>query len=175
MTQLSSKGMYVLIIVSVIVIAVALAVVYRNKQFDKGASALKSQNYTEAMNTLKPLAEMGDSMSQYLLGQMFAFGWGVNKDDTKAMEWFRRAGMWYSGQGDKAAEAAYYVGEQYAEKKKYDEAIKWYRTAAEGGSRQAAEALAKAYEDATLGLERNMELASSWREKAKNALPSKAP
>jgi len=152
---------------------VVLAVVYRNMQFDRGTSAIKSQNYGKAMKALKPLADLGDSMSQYLLGQMFAFGWGVTQDNGQAMYWFRRAGMWYSGQGDKGAEAAFYVGKEHAERKNYTEAIRWYRVAAEGGARQAAIALSKAYEEGSHGLQRDPEQARSWKEKADNALPSR--
>lgn len=152
-----------------------LAIVYRNIQLDRGTSALKSQNYGKAIKALKPLAELGDSMPQYLLGQMFAFGWGVEQDDKQAMYWFRRAGMWRSGQGDKAAEAAYYVGEENAERKNYAEAVKWYRVAAEGGSRQASLVLSKAYEEGSLGLQRDSEQARSWKEKAEKALPPNAP
>lgn len=155
--------------------AVVLAVVYRNIQVERGTSALKSQNYTEAMKVLKPLAVLGDSVPQYLIGQMFAFGWGVKKDDGQAMYWFRRSGMWHSGKGDKAAEAAYYVGEANAERKNHTEAIKWYRVAAEGGSRQAAIALSKAYENGALGLQRAPEQARFWKEKAEKAPPLKVP
>lgn len=152
---------------------IVLVVVYRNIQFDRGTSAIKSQNYDKAMKALKPLAQLGDSMSQYLLGQMFAFGWGVPQDDGQAMYWFRRARMWYSGRGDKGAEAAFYVGKENAEQNKDSEATKWYRVAAEGGSRQAAIALSKAYEEGSHGLRRDPEQARSWKEKADNALPSR--
>ena len=160
MINLPHKAIYVVLLAAVIIgVAVAMAVLYRNIQLDKGLSALKSQNYAEAMKRLKPLAELGDSVSQYELGHMFAFGSGVAKDDAQAMYWFRRAAMEYSGQGDKAAEAAYYVGEENAERKNYTEAVRWYRVAAEGGSRQAAVALSKAYEEGSLSLQRDPEQA----------------
>lgn len=168
------KAGYVILIV-LLVGVVALAFVYRNIQLDRGMSALKSQNYGEAMKALKPLAELGDSMPQYLLGQMFAFGWSAKRDDEQAMYWFRRAAMWYSGQGDKGAEAAYYVGERFAEQKNNADAVHWYRVAADGGSRQAAEVLAKAYEVGGLDLKPDPEQARSWREKAAKALPAKTP
>ncbi len=167
------KAGYVILVVLLVSTVAGLAIVYRNSQIDRGTSALKSQNYGEAMKVLKPLAQLGDTMPQYLLGQFFAFGWGVNEDDEQAMYWFRRAGMWYSGQGDKAAEAAYYVGEKYAEQKNHAKAVKWYRVAAEGGSRQAAVVLSKAYEEGSLGLQRDPEQARSWREKAEKTLPPK--
>lgn len=175
--NLSSLGKagYAIMVILLAGAIVVLVIVYRDIQLDRGTSALKSQNYDKAMKTLKPLAELGDSTPQYILGQMFAFGWGVKQDNEQAMYWFRRAGMWYSGQGDKAAEAAYYVGKEKAEQKNYTEAVRWYRVAAEGGSRQAAVALGKAYEEGLLGLQRDREQARFWKEKAEKPLPSKAP
>lgn len=148
------------------------ALVYRNMQLDRGLSAFKSENYSEAMNILLPLAKIGDSMPQYMLGQMYAFGWGVTKDDDQAMYWFRRAAMWYSGHGDKGAEAAYYVGETHVEHRDNAEALKWYRIAAEGGSRRAAEVLGRAYRKGELGLVPDSSQAKHWTEKAKDLAPA---
>lgn len=99
--NLSSLGKagYAIMVILLAGAIVVLVIVYRDIQLDRGTSALKSQNYDKAMKTLKPLAELGDSTPQYILGQMFAFGWGVKQDNEQAMYWFRRAGMWYSGQG----------------------------------------------------------------------------
>src|ERR1700741_2059233 len=119
------------------VVLVLAAVVLRNTQLDAGASALKSGAYTAAYEKLKPLAQLGDSHAQYLLGQMYAFGWGVPKSDDDAIRWFRKAGMWSEGTTDPAAAAEYYVGRSYAEgqgvPKDEAESSKWLRRGAEGG------------------------------------------
>jgi len=161
------KAGYVVVVILLVGAIIVLAIVYRNIQLDQGTSALKSQNYGEAMKTLKPLAELGDSTSQYLLGEMFAFGYGVKQDDEQAMYWFRRAGrMWGIGHGYTAAGAAYYVGEKNVARRNYIEAVKWYRVAAEGGYRQAATTLSKAYDEGSLGLQRDFEQARYWNKKA---------
>ena len=128
------------LVVVVLVIASALAVtLLRNAELDAGGFALKTGDYPTALKKLRPLAYLGDGMAQYLLGQMYAFGWGVARNDEEAVGWFRRAGMWSEGTRDRAATAEYYVGREYAEGGVVprDEAIsrKWFERAAKGGYR----------------------------------------
>jgi TPR repeat protein len=115
------------------------AVVGRNAQFDAGAAALKSSDYATALKQLKPLAQLGDSHSQYLLGQMYAFGWGVPRDDEAAILWFRRAAMWSEGLADPAAAAEYYVAQNYFQgvgvQRNDVDANKWLKRATDGGYR----------------------------------------
>jgi uncharacterized protein len=118
--------------------AIVLAgIVFRNARLDSGTGALKSGSYAVAYQKLKPLAQLGDSKAQYLLGQMYAFGWGVPKSDEDAIRWFRKAAMWSEGTTDPAAAAEYYVGRSYAEgqgvPKDEVESAKWFRRAAAGG------------------------------------------
>lgn len=122
----------------VLTVALILAgIAFRNTQLDAGTGALKSGDYMVAYQKLKLLAQLGDSKAQYLLGQMYAFGWGVPKSDEAAIGWFRKAAMWSEGASDPAAAAEYYVGQSYAEgqgvSKDESESSKWFRRAAEGG------------------------------------------
>jgi TPR repeat protein len=131
-----------LIAVVILVVVGGSAVVFRNDTLDAGASALKVGDYRKAFEKLSTLARLGDSKAQYLLGQMYAFGWGVSKSDDEAIKWFRKAGMWSEGTTDAAAAAEYYVGQGYAEgigvTRNEAESQKWFRRAAEGGYRPSA-------------------------------------
>lgn len=113
------------------------AVVLRNVEFDGATDALKTSDYATALKKLRPLAALGDSHAQYLLGQMYAFGSGVPKNDDAAIAWFRRAGLWSKGLPDPAAPADYYVAQNYLEgrgvQKDEVEANKWFKRAADGG------------------------------------------
>jgi len=134
------KKLTLIIICAASVAALGIAlVVVRNMQLDQATAALKTSDYTTALKKLQPLAQLGDSHAQYLLGQMYAFGWGVPRNDDAAIEWFRRAAMWSEGLTDPAAAAEYYVGESYRDgrgvRKDVDEANKWMRRAADGGYR----------------------------------------
>ncbi|OFW67609.1 MAG: hypothetical protein A2Y74_07725 [Actinobacteria bacterium RBG_13_63_9] len=133
---------------------------------------MKSGNYLEAFAKLRSLAILGDGNAQYLIGQMYAVGWGRPKNDEAAMEWFRKAARWPWQESERAASAAFYVGKDYEEgigavPRDPMEAVKWYRIAAEGGHRQAAELLGKAYEEGLLGLPRDPAQVEYWRRKAK--------
>jgi TPR repeat protein len=125
----------------VVLISIA-AVLVRNVQIDDAAAALKTSDYTTAFRKLHPLARVGDSHAQYLLGQMYAFGWGVPRNDDTAIAWFRRAAMSSEGLTDPAAAAEFYVAKNYREghgvQKDDAQADKWLRRAVEGGYRVPA-------------------------------------
>lgn len=144
--------------------------IYRNDQFDKGTSALKAGDYAVAMDRLAPLAKFGDTDAQFWLGQMYAFGLGISRDEEKALQWFRRAAKWASVESDKAAPAAYYVAIEFVEgaavQKDDEQARKWLKIAAEGGSDKAAKQLGQAYAEGKLGLSRDVKQAEYWFSKA---------
>lgn len=120
-------------------ILVVAAIIFRNARLDEGVVALKSGAYGVAFEKLNLLAQLGDSHAQYLIGQMYAFGWGVRRSDDDAIRWFRKAALWSEGTIDPAAAAEYYVGQSYAEgtgvPRDEAEGQKWFRRAAEGGYR----------------------------------------
>jgi hypothetical protein len=117
----------------------------RNYMFNQAVLALKEGNYLVASTKLKPLANMGDSHAQYLLGNIYAFGWGVEKNDAAAVHWYRRSGRWTEKYRDPAAPAMFYVGESYLKgigvSKDEGEAKKWLEMSANGGYLKASEQL----------------------------------
>jgi uncharacterized protein len=119
----------------------------RQHLFDSAALALKDGNYQQAASKLKPLAQLCDSQAQDLLGDLYAFGWGVPKDDSEAIRWYRRAGTGAAKLKDRAAPAMYFVGKRYLEgtgvARDEVEARKWFERSAEGGYAEAAQQLAQ--------------------------------
>jgi TPR repeat protein len=83
--------------------------------FDAAILALREGNCLQAASRLKPLGHLGDSQARDLLGDMYAFGWGVQKDDSEAIKWYRRAGTGAADLRDRAASAMYFVGKRYQE------------------------------------------------------------
>ena len=71
-------------------------------KLDEGIEALKNGDYKTALIMLRPLAEQGNHNAQYNLGVMHDNGWGVPKDDTEAVKWYREA----AEQGDAGAQDA---------------------------------------------------------------------
>ncbi len=130
-----------------VIVAITIIVI-RNYQMDSGVRALKEGNDIAAMKTFKLLAEFGDQKAQYLLGSMYAYGWGAPKSDSDAIYWFARSAMWAEDGVDPAAPAELGVAKSYAEgtngvKVDSAESLKWLRFAAAGGSKDAAAMLAK--------------------------------
>lgn len=56
--------------------------------FDEGKQAFLEGNYALAFKELKPLAETGDVKSSIGMGLLYAYGFGVEKDNAIAFRWF---------------------------------------------------------------------------------------
>jgi TPR repeat protein len=56
--------------------------------FQRGSIAYESGDYVTALREWKPLAEQGDAVVQYILGQMYSKGKGVPKDYKTAVMWY---------------------------------------------------------------------------------------
>ena len=100
-------------------------------QYEDGISAIARRDYEAAMRLLLPLAEQGDSLSQYNLGLLYDEGHGVAQDYTEAVRWFRPA----AGQGNLKAQIKlgfYYLVGRGASRD-YFEAASWFRRCAEQG------------------------------------------
>src|SRR5689334_1159326 len=85
-----------LLLFSAVAVAIVLGVIgvsyYRFWVFSDAYLALKTGDYGQTMRLLRPWAAMGNSKAQYTLGESYALGLGVVKDDETAVYWFRRAG-----------------------------------------------------------------------------------
>jgi TPR repeat protein len=129
------------LIVSGVVLLGLILMVLRNLQFEAGVRALKAGDYQTALSKLRPLAFLGDGPSQYAVGEMYAFGFGVQKDDEKAIYWFRRAAILAQRGVDPAAPAELSVSRRYAEgvgiRADAEESLRWLQRAAAGGSKEA--------------------------------------
>ena len=101
------------------------------------------KTYNQAFAEVKPLlefyAEKQVSLAQHILGYMYCFGWGVNKDDAEGMKWIRKA----AEQG--RALAQYSLGSMYENgygvKQDYQTAYMWYFLAGLSGHSYANDKL----------------------------------
>jgi len=139
-------GLYALCALAIVGLLLLGTVVYRATTLEAGVIALKAQDYETSWKKLKPLAMVGDDDAQHLIGRMYAYGWGVEKDRNKALYWLRRAGKWTTSETDPAAAAAFYIAKEFAEgvgsiHKNPAEAREWFEIASSGGSQAAAEEL----------------------------------
>jgi len=92
-------------------------------------SAQQSEADRKLFEEIKAYAEKGDPKAQYTLGFCYTKGFGVTKDASEAVKWYRKA----AEQGDAGAQYSLGLAYHKAEgvTKDSEEAIKWCRKAAE--------------------------------------------
>ncbi len=100
-------------------------------QPDDGMKAFERGDYETAFKLSSPLAERGDANAQNNLATMYYTGRGALQDNSKAIEWRRKA----AEQGH--ADAQYRLGAMYdyghGAAQDYAEAVNWYKKSAEQG------------------------------------------
>jgi uncharacterized protein len=113
--------------------------------YQDGADAYDRKDYKTAYKLWLPLAEQGDALAQYNLGQMYRNGQGVPQDDKEAVKWYRLSAEQFY------ALAQVNLGFMYSEGKgvpqDYKEAVKWYRLSAEQGVAEAQYNLGNMYRE----------------------------
>lgn len=108
--------------------------------------ALKNKEYKVEFDRLLPLAQQGDGEAQNRIGEMYEFGYGVERNSDQAIEWYRKAaeqsvvGAWHN------LGRSYNFGTGVAQD--YVEAEKWYRKAAEQGYMESMFFLGTLYSNA---------------------------
>ena len=121
------KNIIIYFSVLLLFLFVELSSVYAG--FEEGVAAYDRGDYETAFMEFKPVAEQGDELAQFYLGQLHFMGQGVTQDYAEAFKWYRKAAK----QGH--AEAQYNFGLMYYEgegvPKDYAEAYKWFGKAAE--------------------------------------------
>ncbi len=120
-----------------------LAFAAQAADFNKGVAAFGAGDYAAAMRELKPFAENGIAVVQFVVGSMYAGGMGVPQDYKEAIRWFRLAAE--QGYADAQTDLGlmYDRGQGVAQDSK--EAGNLYRLAAEQGHVKAMFLLSLAY------------------------------
>ena len=112
--------------------------------FKAGEKAYQSGDYATAMREWQPLAEQGHADAQYHLGQLYANGQGVKKDDSQARPWFEKAAI----QGHAEAQVNFGILLLYARggQQDYKMAMYYLRLSANRGNDLAQRKLGQMYE-----------------------------
>ena len=108
-------------------------------------------------------AENNDVTAQFILGECYYYGWGVEQDYKQAVVWYRKA----AEQGDATAQCnlgVCYDNGQGVEQD-HKQAVAWYRKAAEQGYARAQSNLGYCY-DVGQGVEQDYKQAVAWYKKA---------
>lgn len=136
------------------------AMVYASEQnVEAGIAAVENQDYMNAYQIFKTLADQGDAEAQHNLAILYRQGKGVMQDSKLAAEWFRKAA------DQDLSSAQYYLGHMYdvgdGVEKSPELAVKWYQKAAQQGNPMAQTNLGVAY-IAGEGVKQDIILAYVW-------------
>ena len=124
---------------------------------DEGIAAYKRFDYATAVREWRPLAEQGDAVAQYYLGNLYRTGQGVPQDYAEAERWYRRA----VEQGNASAQFNLGVMFYNSLPQDYAEAAKWFRKAANQGNADAQYNLGVIY-DKGYGVPQDYVQAHMW-------------
>jgi len=101
----------------------------------------------EGVSWIRRAADQGYAPAQFVMGQLYDFGFGVSQDDAQALGWYRKAADHGSPAGQRA------VGDFYRNGRAVSadalEASRWYRRGAEGDDLRAEYQLAQMFFDGT--------------------------
>ena len=129
----------------------------------KAQKLIDSKQYDGVPDMLRPAAESGYADAQNNLGDCYYYGHGVQKDYTKAVEWYQKA----ANQGNATAQCnlgfCYYYG--YGVQQDYKQAVEWYQKAANQGYAFAQYNLGICYRDGH-GVQQDYTQAVEWHKKA---------
>ncbi len=119
--------------VALCLMAVALATAPAfSDGLDRGLDAYRNNDYKTAVQEFHPLAEQGNALAQYMLGDMYIDGEGVPHDYKQTVKWYRLS----AEQGYEAAQNAlgsmYYHGNGVLQD--YVLAHMWYNISASNGA-----------------------------------------
>lgn len=137
-------------------------------------AAYEEQNYDKA---LKLLENTENADGQFLLGEMYRQGLGVEKNQYLAAEWYEKAAeqrkedayfyVGYAYQNGYLGKRYEYINSKIVNYYNYNKAIEWYEKAAKNGSVAAQNNLANIYNgDGENNYNKNITKALNWYQKA---------
>ncbi len=123
------------------------------------------RNLEKAFGFYLEAAMRGDREAQYIVGGMYFRGMGTERNLNKAFQFLHGAAM----QGKSTPESQKLLGEFFLTghtvPQNYENALKWYKMAAENGDRDAQSELGYLYYSGR-GVTQDLEQAFTWFEKA---------
>ena len=122
------------------------------------------KNLDEAVHWLSAAAEQGDGKGQENLGLMYLDGEGVEQSDTQAVKWLHKSAV----QGHMRAQFTLGLLTLAGRGTDRDQqsGMDWIQKSANRGYPKAAEAVAKAFAEGLYGMEKDIEKARYWYQRA---------
>jgi len=126
---------------------------------DSALNAVKNEDYFQAYQEFKKLADEGNREAQYNLAMLYKDGKGVLENKQTAAEWFRKSADAGLSEAEFQLGRAYDKGEGVAQSNEY--AVLWYRKSAEHGNPWAQANLGVMYAEGQ-GIKQDLVLAYVW-------------
>jgi hypothetical protein len=120
-----------------IVFALALMATPAWAEMEAARDLLEAGEFTAAYDALWPAARSGNAEAEELIGVIYAMGLGVERDDTRAFEWYLRAAM-KGHPGAQSGVGWYYEIGRGLPAVDLVRAYMWYTLSAIGGDPDAA-------------------------------------
>lgn len=135
----------------------------KNPELAAAKRAYDSSAYVEAVRLMRPLAEGGNHTAQFLMGEMYFFGLGVERNDARAAQYYEIAAK--AGNAEAAYRLGYLAATAQGMAHNPAAAERWWLAAAGRGHRAAIVALSDFYHE---GLYRKEDetLARRWLNRA---------
>ena len=117
-----------------LLILLILAISYTSSvyaDYNDGLTAYERGDYETAYKEWLPIAELGDSEAQYHIGIIYFSGFGVTKDEGRALNWFKKSAKQGHGASQSTLGWIYHYGEGVL--KDYKKAMYWYHKASTQG------------------------------------------
>jgi len=113
-------------------------------QLEDAEAAFERSDFKKALTIFRPLAEQGNAHAQYRLGDLYAVGLSVRKDDVEAVNWYCKAAKQSHPRAQYTLSAMYDFGRGIPVD--HGKATAWLRRAAEQGDADAQFTLGSRYQ-----------------------------
>ena len=125
---------------------------------------LKNIKYNEdIINFLKESETKEDPQFQYILGEIYSEGLGVEEDNNEAIRWYEKSANHGNSNGEYGLGILYYLGEGIEQD--YKKAMEWLRKSAEQGNDNAEWFIGQMYYSGE-GVEQDYKKAMEWLRKS---------
>jgi TPR repeat protein len=130
---------------------------------DDAWKAFGAKDYKQAFTLGKPEADAGDKNAEYLMGQIYEYGLGAEKDQAAALDWYRKAAAQGSVGSERQLGWAYAYGRGVDKDPK--QAVEWLQKSADGGNAAGMSGLGWCYKHG-LGVAQDDGQAAAWFQRA---------
>ena len=110
-------------------------------QFEKADRLYNDGKFKEALNLFREIAKNGDDSAMDRIGTMYADGEGIEKNISKAIEWYKQS------VSEGGLTSLYNLGLVYKCENNINESKRWFSMALNEGDTEASVELAKLYLD----------------------------